>query len=410
MRTSTATPLQLGHERTIRDIVERNHTLVKEVLCRKIFRQLLASLELQYTMQMPHRAITPDTVVIQQNGQPMLLSTPLAAADPTEAADLHALASVVHYMITREWPPLGPLRQRGLAGYSESLLGAIDRCLAPAASERPQTIAQLRNLLGIVSLGLPAPVTAPPVMGLPRRPPPAAPHARRRAGWGNVRRWTLVGIAALLLLGTFTALVTLIQRNNAPDRVVLSLPPPESTTHALPPNETLAAPPPAPPAPQPQDANSVPASAPGADQPGTTAQSALPPPSAAFEALYPDELPRAAAPAPAEQPPTAPVEQPPAATPAQEASPAAKHPVAEGQSVASRAVRTEYKLLIKPWGTIYVDGHDRGDSPPLKRLVLPAGEHTVRITNPAYRERVLHIEAGKAASGTIAHNFSTAAG
>jgi hypothetical protein len=73
-------------------------------------------------------------------------------------------------------------------------------------------------------------------------------------------------------------------------------------------------------------------------------------------------------------------------------------PVADG---------TEYRLLIKPWGTVYVDGLDRGVSPPVKRLVLPPGMHTVRIVNPAYPDRVMRVEAGKSASGRIVHNFST---
>ena len=46
---------------------------VNEVWCRKIFRQLLQSLELQYAMHMPHRAITPDTIVFHENGEPLLM-------------------------------------------------------------------------------------------------------------------------------------------------------------------------------------------------------------------------------------------------------------------------------------------------------------------------------------------------
>jgi hypothetical protein len=69
--------------RTVRDIVEHDPAQVNEVWCRKIFRQLLQSLELQYAMHMPHRAITPDTVVFHDNGEPLLLPRILPSPTPT---------------------------------------------------------------------------------------------------------------------------------------------------------------------------------------------------------------------------------------------------------------------------------------------------------------------------------------
>lgn len=64
--------------------------------------------------------------------------------------------------------------------------------------------------------------------------------------------------------------------------------------------------------------------------------------------------------------------------------------------------------MIKPWGTIYVDGQRRGISPPMKRLVLPAGRHTVMLENPGYPDRVLQIDSARGASGQIAHDFLAA--
>jgi hypothetical protein len=81
---------------------------------------------------------------------------------------------------------------------------------------------------------------------------------------------------------------------------------------------------------------------------------------------------------------------------------------AHAPNATATAARTEYKLVIKPWGTLYVDGQERGVSPPVKRLVLAAGKHTVRIVNPAYPDRVLRVDAGRVASGRIAHDFSNA--
>ena len=162
-----ATTLSIGPEqqrlegRTVRDIVEHDPAQVNEVWCRTIFRQLLQSLELQYAMHMPHRAITPDTVVFHDNGEPLLLPTAVDEAEPNEAADLTALARLVHFAITRELAPGGPLHGRQLEGYSDSLVTAVDRCMYGDPAGRPRSIDELRHILGIVSLGPAAPAALP---------------------------------------------------------------------------------------------------------------------------------------------------------------------------------------------------------------------------------------------------------
>jgi hypothetical protein len=67
-----------------------------------------------------------------------------------------------------------------------------------------------------------------------------------------------------------------------------------------------------------------------------------------------------------------------------------------------------YKLKIQPWGVVYVDGVDRGVSPPVKRLTLAPGRHTIRITNPNFHDRVLDIDTASA-GGQIAVDFNDAA-
>mgnify|MGYP001550455464 FL=1 len=98
--------------RTVRDIVEYSPEQVNEVWCRKIFRQILQSLELQYAMHMPHRAITPDTIVFHENGEPLLIPTDIGPAEARESEDLNALARIVHYAIMHELAPAGPLAGR----------------------------------------------------------------------------------------------------------------------------------------------------------------------------------------------------------------------------------------------------------------------------------------------------------
>jgi hypothetical protein len=363
MTSTTTTAIPLGQGRTVRDVVAHQHALVNEVFCRKIFRQLLASLESQYAMRMPHRAITPDTVVLQENGEPMLLPSALDAGEQTEAADLQALASVVHYAITTEWPPGAKLRQRRLAGYSDSLLGAIDKCLAQDPLERPRTINQLRNLLGIVSLGPATPGPVPALAEVPRSAPAASRAGWRHGGLTRLQRWGLIGAAAGVLLAALAALVALLRAGAPADNVVLRLPPAERSARGLDPNESVVAPP---------HLSGVVAAVPG---------HATPLPATPASQAPPVRVPQAAA---------------GSVSPDASARPA---PLATG--------KTEYKVLIKPWGTLYVDGQDRGVSPPVKRLVLAAGKHTVRIVNPAYPDRVLRIDAGRAPSGKIVHDFSS---
>jgi len=63
------------------------------------------------------------------------------------------------------------------------------------------------------------------------------------------------------------------------------------------------------------------------------------------------------------------------------------------------------ELAITPWGEVLVDGKSRGVSPPVRKLEISAGTHTIEIRNttfPAYKERV-EVKAGEATR--IRHRF-----
>ena len=69
--------------------------------------------------------------------------------------------------------------------------------------------------------------------------------------------------------------------------------------------------------------------------------------------------------------------------------------------------KASYQLQIVPWGVVYVDGVDQGVSPPLRRLALTPGRHTIRITNPKYRDTILEFESAKTTSnGKIIVDFA----
>lgn len=362
MMTSTpVTQQQQTDGRTVREVVEFNQELVNEVWCRRIFRQILQSLELQYAMQMPHRPISPDTVLVLDSGDPMLLPSPDVGTAWSEAGDMHDLAAVVHYAITREYPPAGPLQGRlGAAqgnngdDYSDSFIIAVDRCLSPDPQQRPRTIEDLRNLLGIVPLG-PAvptkPLSAPtePTVSFPKEPAPVIEK-------GGMKRWLMLAGAATVLMVALGALFALLHGADTRDNVVLALP--------------------------------------GDAGPVTESQDAVTDP-AVLAARDSSDSPAAAAPA-----------DPYAATiPA-----AAALPAAPGEPAASRplpaAAGSTYKLDIKPWAMVQVDGVDYGASPPLKRLTLPPGQHTIRIVNPNFPEHTVMVNAVKGASAVIDMDFT----
>ncbi|WP_020656333.1 hypothetical protein [Massilia niastensis] len=373
MMTSTlSAPQQQTDGRTVREIVEHNQELVNEAWCRRIIRQLLQSLELQYAMQMPHRPITPDTVLVLDSGDPLLLPTPATQPGDTEAQDMHDLAAVIHYAITREAPPAMPLRGRVPGDYSASFVNAIDRCLSPnpESEQRPRTIEQLRDLLGIVVLGPAVPGPAPAPSAPPVAPPSwvEEPRAAQHAGAqpARLQRWLMLVAAATVLLGGLGALAALLHQADTRDALTLALPeekPAEAEADAPPPMATL---PPAPAA---------------------------------------DAAPVAAATAPAAVAPTA-VTPPPQAAPAAATAITVSPTAPQAGAKAAAGAGATYKLLIKPWGTIVVDGVDRGASPPLKRLNLPPGAHTIRILNPSFPEHTVTVQSVKGETSVIELDFT----
>lgn len=373
--TSTSTigvPQQQAEARTVADVALRSPELVNEVWCRRVFRQTLQALELQHAMRLPHPPITPHTIGIAPNGDPVLIPSGDGAGEPGEAADVQALGAVIHFAITREMPPAGPLRGRALDGYSDSLVGAVDRCMAANPAERPQSIDDLRNLLGIVSLG---PAVAAPSGQLQAHGYDRPYQPRNDALPARWRRWLLIGVAGCVLLAAGAGLVALLHDTVSRDNVVLQLPPDEAPARSLDPHETVVQAPALPP--------TAPATPPVAQAPAPVMPPAV---------TLPTSPPRAKPGPTLQQQAAASRATAPAPQPAAPAVPAAQS--------------TTYKLVVEPWGTVYVDGDERGVSPPLKRLTLAPGLHTIRIVNPNYQDHVVKVEAGKAATGRIAHDFN----
>ncbi|MET0855906.1 MAG: serine/threonine-protein kinase [Telluria sp.] len=404
------TVMQYYHGRTVKDIVNNSPELVDEVWCRKILRQMLSALEMLYSMQILHRDISPDNIIVQENGDAVLLDfgsarqiigdmtrgltvilkpgyAPVeqyagdASLEQGPFTDIYALAAVIYFAIVKQAPPSSiarmikdpatPLKIQAPAGYSASFLAAIDKGLAVLSQDRPQTIEQFRDLLGIVSLGPPPPLRAdqrvpsardeaPPTaqrgaqapVTKAKAPPAAVPAPTAAAApMSGKRRWQFIAAAAALLLTAGAGLYALVH-STSDDTIMLALPHTEA-----------------------QHAASAPGPAEGLDP----AETQIEVPPLAMLPKSSEPVMRPAAPAVAEKKPAAPA-----------------------------IVTVSYKLAIKPWGTVYVDGRERGVSPPMKRLVLPAGKHKIRIVNPSFPDYLVTVDSGKNKSGTIEHDFARA--
>lgn len=146
---------------------------------------------------------------------------------------------------------------------------------------------------------------------------------------------------------------------------------------------------------------SAPEGAPAAQAPQATPAVPAPAPVAA-EAAPPAPQPTVAETAPATPEPPA---GPASATVA--AAPTAPAPAAESSAAAAvRASGTVRIELRNGWGTVLVDGVERGTSPPLVNLELAVGSHEIEIRNPAAPgvKRTVEVVAGK--SVVVRHAFA----
>lgn len=509
--------------RSVRDVVEYSPEQVNEAWCRKIFRKVLQSLELQYAMHMPHRVVTPDTIVFHANGEPLLISDDIDAApaeDARLADDLTALARVIHYAITQELAPAGPLAGRA-DGYSAALIATVDACMDPDPARRPSSVDTVRSLLGIAASAPPAgaatlpevPVSRAPDLdaaimarassagmvaapkaataaidsvpagaaddsgaGMPDAPvvpslpssastspqlpsppllaaasaPPDAPGASveaHRAGAHRSQRWVFAAGGGAIAV-TVALLLSAESRNSGSGEHVVSTPPQAAgpAHHGLPAGESGAASTGTAAVDVPKD--QIPNAA--SDDTGRTAATEAAPDATGSKVGRTASSTDAG---PTGNPASDPVGNPAAGSSSRGAtlssgadpqegttrvksnwtgtadSTAAKVPLAASTRVAAapppkngtaahaRAAlspsavpgKASYQLQIVPWGVVYVDGVDHGVSPPLRRLALTPGRHTIRITNPKYRDTILEFESAQTTSnGKIIVEFADA--
>ncbi|MEY4564687.1 MAG: hypothetical protein RLZZ618_3964 [Pseudomonadota bacterium] len=206
-----------------------------ETWLRGLLSPLLGALQLLHSQDCLHLGLSPDTILLQPDGRPLLIDLSTASSvvgdrRPVDAdsldrlyvpieqfshgaelplgpcTDLYALAAVAHHAMLG-YPPVSAAvlgtedRLAGVAdgltarpgvAYSRSLVAAIDQALAVLPQDRPQSVTAFQRLLAIgpeasapvpvaVSTLTPLPPELPPEFVAPAAGAPSVPVERRAA-------------------------------------------------------------------------------------------------------------------------------------------------------------------------------------------------------------------------------------
>jgi non-specific serine/threonine protein kinase len=173
---------------TLKQYLRDKSFIVDERWLRAFLAPLLDALEHLHEIHCYHRDISPDNILILENGQPLLLDFGAARriiGDLTQAltvilkpgyapveqyaddstikqgpwTDIYGMAAVCFFAIKRTAPPAAvtrmmrdpmiALEKQALEGFSVEFLAAIDGALKVKPEERPQSVQVFREMLGL---------------------------------------------------------------------------------------------------------------------------------------------------------------------------------------------------------------------------------------------------------------------
>ncbi|MEM4989599.1 serine/threonine-protein kinase [Collimonas sp. H4R21] len=424
--------------RTLKSVVQNSPAQVTEAWLKSMLKPMLEALDAMYRVQILHRDISPDNIMIQKSGEAVLLDFGAARqiiGDMTHSltvilkpgyapieqyaddalmkqgpwTDIYSLSAVIYFAVVKSAPPTSVARmikdpieclQEGeYSGFSKEFLAAIDKGLAVKPDDRPQSIEEFRKLLDL-ELSVPMPdneATAPIAFRLPNRKKPGDEptigddrRARKRPAVPpsvldkplRAPAWWIGAAVAVLALGAYLWL-----------KPAGKAPAPAAVAAVRAPAVVPAPKPAAAPAEQVLDEETV------AWETVKQLNGATPQQVDAFLKKYPGGSHAEAARARLAELQGSGTENVAAAA----AKPAALKD-AEAKAVDPTGV---VLLTIKPWGNVLVDGSMKGVSPPLKKLVLPEGKHQVKVVNPSFPDRVFEIDVSPKKSRSIDYDFSS---
>lgn len=419
---------------TLKDIVKNRPELITEVWLKFIFKQILEALDTLYKAKILHRDVSPDNIIVQKNGDAVLLdfgSARQIIGDMTQGltvilkpgyapveqysddedlqqgpwTDIYALAAVMYFMILKTPPPMAVARivkdslvslQDGKhPGFSEKFLMAVDKGLAIQPRDRPQSMDEFRRQLGISAFvsarhsrsggaihtaeilsdtdevaNVARIRNAPYTAALPSTQY-GQQHRPAISKENRLRDIVIATVSGLILLA---AIGIYFAKNNKNNKNINPQTQVNSPTKAIAPSILVVS---------------------GIDQEksdwnkldadsGTSLDALM-----AFLQQYPSGQFADAA----------------HARIAQLDKVTSTSKTASANAQENSNIKGNIKLSVKPWGTVFVDGVQSGASPPLKNLSLSQGRHKIRITNPGFPDFVTEVNVGKKDVVPVAHEF-----
>ncbi len=355
--------------------------------------------------------------------------------------DIYAVGGVLYHAMTGKVPvqaisrmmndPLKPVGAAARGEFSQNLCDVVMKCLSVMPENRYQTIDELRAALGWVT----TPVSSTVMYARTTHAPAVNPATATVQPVATPPR--VAPMVAATSLDPMAQLTSAQQGGDALSDLLSSAPRPAAAPVPAMVAKTAAAPAKAQPSTQPNIAKTTPAASSTAEPTkknalplaliglavaavvgaggyllfaGRAAQPATTPTATTAPATEVRSEPTPPPAAPVANPvPPAPVAPPVAETKTVEAAPstptvAPTNDLSVPPPSAAAALGT-VTLDIKPWGNIVVDGISKGASPPMKRLPLAPGTHTIEIQNPAGPtvSRTVEVVAGKSVS--VRHAF-----
>src|ERR671913_1262123 len=238
--------MELLSGETLEERIAKNGKLSSEEV-ERILWPLLDGLEQVHNAGFLHRDIKPANILLDAAGHPTLIdfgasraamagrSTALtaiftpgyAAAEQMTSAkqgpwtDIYGLSATLYHAITGSAPPSAfdrmlddeyqPLARKAPSGFGRGLLVGLDAGLAVRASDRPQSIAGWRPILGQAAAqgaAVTVAITQSPPTGQTAVAPPPSAAGALPAKKRSIGLWLGGGVAAfLLLVGGYYALV-----------------------------------------------------------------------------------------------------------------------------------------------------------------------------------------------------------